>query len=154
MKPTDGPLDPRSMDDPSLPIDKKPPPGRDRSTLIDGVRAHPVTRATKKVAIAIVGGAIVVLGLVLVPLPGPGWLIVLAGLGVWAIEFAWARQLLRFTRRQLHRWMVWVGRRPLWQRILLGAAGLILLGALAWLALYVNIGRDGMASFWDYITTH
>ena len=148
MKPTDGPLDPRSDDGPDS------PPGPDRSSLIQGVRAHPVTRATKKVVIAVVGAAIVVIGLVLVPLPGPGWLIVLAGLGVWAIEFVWARQLLRFARRQLHRWMVWVGLRPLWQRLLLGAAGLILLGALAWLALYVGVGREGMATFWDYITTH
>lgn len=153
MKPTDGPLDPRPVDDPVLPIDKTPP-GRDRSTLIEGVRTHPVTRVTKKVVIAVVGAAIVVLGLVLVPLPGPGWLIVLAGIGVWAIEFVWARQLLRFARRQLQRWMVWVGLRPMWQRALLGATGLILLGALAWLALYLGVGREGIETFWDYITTH
>ena len=90
----------------------------------------------------------------LVPLPGPGWLIVLAGLGVWAIEFVWARQLLRFARAQLQRWLVWVGLRPVWQRWLLGLAGLIVLGALAWLALYVGVGREGMATFWEYITTH
>jgi uncharacterized protein (TIGR02611 family) len=122
--------------------------------LIHWVRTHPVTRATKKVVIAIVGGAIVVIGLLLVPLPGPGWLIVLAGLGVWAIEFVWARQLLKFVRAQLQRWLVWIGLRPLWQRLLLGAAGLVVLGALAWFALYVGVGREGMETFWDYITTH
>jgi uncharacterized protein (TIGR02611 family) len=154
VKPTDGPLDPRSDDDPVLLVDETPPPGRDRSSLIAEVRAHPVTRITKKVTIAILGGAIVIVGLLLVPLPGPGWLIVLAGLGVWAIEFVWARQLLKFARARLQRWLAWVGQRPLWQRLLLGAAGLIVLGALAWLALYIGFGREGMATFWDYITTH
>src|SRR4029079_6446250 len=73
-----------------------------------------VHRITKKIVIAIAGGVIVAAGLALVPLPGPGWLIVLAGLGVWAIEFHWARRLLAFTRAQLHNWWQWIGRQPWW----------------------------------------
>jgi len=41
------------------------------------------------------------LGLALVPLPGPGWLIVFLGLGIMATEFAWAERLLDFGRRTL-----------------------------------------------------
>ncbi len=32
------------------------------------------------------------------PVPRPGWLIVLAGLAVWAVEFAWARGCSRSPR--------------------------------------------------------
>ena len=37
------------------------------------------------------------LGFVLIPLPGPGLLVVAAGLAVLALEFAWAEQLLEKT---------------------------------------------------------
>ena len=43
-----------------------------------------------RVAVAILGFAIIVTGLALIPLPGPGWLIVFAGLAVLSTEFAWA----------------------------------------------------------------
>ena len=42
---------------------------------------------------------IVVGGLALVPLPGPGWVIVFIGLAIWASEFEWAQRLLDFARR-------------------------------------------------------
>lgn len=41
------------------------------------------------------GSCIVLLGLVLVPLPGPGWPIVFAGLVVLSSEFAWAGRVRR-----------------------------------------------------------
>lgn len=56
-----------------------------------------------RVAIAILGGLVVVLGLVLVPLPGPGWAIVFAGFAIWAVEFAWAADLLTWIRRRARR---------------------------------------------------
>lgn len=43
---------------------------------------------------AVAGFALVALGLVLVPLPGPGWLIVALGLGLLALEFDRAERLL------------------------------------------------------------
>ena len=56
----------------------------------------------------LLGVAITVGGLVLVPLPGPGWLIVLAGLAVLASEFAPARRLLDFASATLARWTRWL----------------------------------------------
>lgn len=55
--------------------------------------------------------ALTVGGLLLVPLPGPGWLVVLAGLGVLASEFDPARRLLSLLRRQLSAWTAWVAGR-------------------------------------------
>ena len=52
--------------------------------------------------VGLLGGAIVVLGFILIPLPGPGWLIVFAGLALLATEFVWAERLLRYGRRRLH----------------------------------------------------
>ena len=55
-----------------------------------------------RVCVVIVGGSIVAVGLITIPLPGPGWLIVIAGLFVLATEFLLAG-------------------RPVWLRVLLAA---------------------------------
>jgi len=51
-------------------------------------------RHTKKVTVAIIGGLVVLVGLVLVPYPGPGWLIVFAGLAILSTEFVFAQKAL------------------------------------------------------------
>ncbi|MDQ2839310.1 MAG: TIGR02611 family protein [Actinomycetota bacterium] len=86
-----------------------------------------------KALIGVVGAAIVVLGLLLIPLPGPGWAIVFLGLAVWATEFARAQRLLRFGQRVLRQWTAWARRQSLFVRGLLGLAGLLVLAALAYL---------------------
>ena len=58
-------------------------------------------RNARRVAITIVGFAVVVLGLILVPLPGPGWLIVFAGLAILATEYVWARRLLNYAKSKV-----------------------------------------------------
>ena len=65
--------------------------------------------------------SIVAFGIVTIPLPGPGWLTVIAGLFVLATEFTWAERLLEFTRRHVKRWTDWVGRQPVWVRVLIAA---------------------------------
>lgn len=84
-----------------------------------------------------VGGVIVLLGLFLVPLPGPGWLIVFLGLGVLATEFAWAERLLDFARAKLRAWTDWLLRQSLLVRLLVSAATLgfvaaVVVGYVAW----------------------
>jgi uncharacterized protein (TIGR02611 family) len=75
-----------------------------------------------RLCVGIVGGLIVAVGLVTIPLPGPGWLTVIAGLFVLATEFLWAERLLEFTRRHVRRWTDWVTDQPVWVRLLLAAA--------------------------------
>ena len=75
-----------------------------------------------RVAVGIVGGLVVALGLATIPLPGPGWLTVIAGLFVLASEFTWAERLLEFTKRHVTRWTDWVSRQRMWVRLLIAAA--------------------------------
>ena len=75
-----------------------------------------------RVAVGIGGGLVVAFGLATIPLPGPGWLTVIAGLFVLATEFTWAERLLEFTKRHVRRWTDWLGRQPLWLRGLLALA--------------------------------
>jgi uncharacterized protein (TIGR02611 family) len=75
---------------------------------------RPALRRAYRVIVAVLGGTIAVLGLLLVPLPGPGWLIAFLGLAILGTEFAWAKRLAAFTKRQLaHFWAWWQARRAL-----------------------------------------
>lgn len=57
----------------------------------------------KRVVIAVLGGIVLAVGIVLVVLPGPAFLIIPAGLAILAIEFVWARRWLRSARAVLRR---------------------------------------------------
>ncbi|GJF27544.1 membrane protein [Kitasatospora sp. NE20-6] len=54
-----------------------------------------------QVVIFLAGLAVVGLGVVLLPLPGPGWVVIFLGMGIWATEFVWAQLVLRWTRRKV-----------------------------------------------------
>ncbi|BCJ35748.1 hypothetical protein Athai_32510 [Actinocatenispora thailandica] len=126
---------------------------RHRPRPLDRIRAAPGGRLALKIGAGAFGGALVVLGLILVPLPGPGWLIVIAGLAVLAVEYAWARHLLRFTRRQLRRWTDWLLRRGWPIRLLVGTAGFVLVAAVIWASVRVSFGIDLAAVSWGYLNT-
>ena len=48
----------------------------------------------KRVLRIVVGFTLLLIGVVLLVGPGPGWLVILLGLGLLAAEFVWARRLL------------------------------------------------------------
>jgi uncharacterized protein (TIGR02611 family) len=45
----------------------------------------------KKCMVAIMGGTVVLIGIVMIVTPGPAILVIPIGLGILATEFAWAR---------------------------------------------------------------
>ncbi|MFI1972645.1 TIGR02611 family protein [Streptomyces cinnamoneus] len=54
-----------------------------------------------QVGVFVVGLAVVAAGIVMLPLPGPGWLVIFAGMAIWATEFVWAQLVLRWTKRKV-----------------------------------------------------
>ncbi len=53
-----------------------------------------VLRSGKRIAIAIIGGSVVAAGIAMLVLPGPGFVVIIAGLAILATEFAWAKAAL------------------------------------------------------------
>ena len=51
-----------------------------------------------RVAVGVIGGLVTVLGAIALVAPGPGWLIIFAGLGILASECAWADRALIKTK--------------------------------------------------------
>ncbi|MFF5227426.1 TIGR02611 family protein [Dactylosporangium sp. NPDC000521] len=88
-----------------------------------------------KIVVAFTGTLVIAVGVVLLPLPGPGWLVILGGLAILAMEFHWARRLLQFTKRQLQRWTRLV-REGSWLVRIVSVGGLLLIvGAAVLLSL-------------------
>jgi tellurite resistance protein TerC len=58
-------------------------------------------RNVRRVVVLVVGVTVLLLGVVMLAAPGPGVLVMLAGLAILAAEFAWARRWLKRTRQGL-----------------------------------------------------
>lgn len=71
-----------------------PPDRRKASSATASPRTRSRTAAvTRKVGVLLVGVPVLALGIALVPLPGPGTLVILAGLAILSLEFDWADRL-------------------------------------------------------------
>ncbi len=65
------------------------------------IKARRVLHLSWQVGVFIIGLAIVGAGIVMLPLPGPGWVVIFGGMAVWATEFVWAQLVLRWTKRKV-----------------------------------------------------
>ena len=55
---------------------------------------------TKRFLKVLFGFTLLLVGIVMIVTPGPGWLVMVLGLGVLAAEFVWARRLLGRLKEQ------------------------------------------------------
>lgn len=58
-------------------------------------------KAAKKVGVSLIGIPILILGIILIPLPGPGLLVSLLGLIILSTEFDWAHRYQMKARSEL-----------------------------------------------------
>jgi tellurite resistance protein TerC len=56
-------------------------------------------RFAKRVVVAVVGGTVTLIGVALIVLPGPAFIVIPIGVSILATEFAWARRYLRKARQ-------------------------------------------------------
>ncbi|WNG89769.1 TIGR02611 family protein [Mycobacterium sp. ITM-2016-00317] len=104
----------------------------------DRLRQRRALDLAYRIAVGIVGLLVLVVGILAIPYPGPGWAIVFLGLAILATEFEWAHRLLRYVRKRYDAVMDWFKEQGLWVQAL-GAlltfavvvGTLWLLGALA-----------------------
>ena len=105
-------------------------PGR---RFLDGVKErrdrHRERSKAVRAAVVLAGFVIVLVGLAMIPLPGPGVLVTLFGLAVLALEFAWAERLLERTIDHMGKATDRVKRAGLVQRLILGLLGVLVAAA-------------------------
>jgi len=123
-------------------------------TIRERIRTTRTGRLTLQIVVALVGLLVVLIGIVLIPFPGPGWLIVIAGLAIWAIEFVWAQRLLTFTKDKLEQWWKWLRRQHWSIRVLAGVIGVVFVGSVLWISLRYSFGIRSLDDLWAYVTSH
>lgn len=58
-------------------------------------------KSVRRIAVIVVGGTLLLIGVALVVLPGPAFIVIPVGLAVLGLEFAWARRWLGKVRQLL-----------------------------------------------------
>ena len=66
-----------------------------------------LTRSTKRILIGLAGWAVILVGIVLIPFPGPGWVIVFIGFSILASEFDWAKEAKEWVHDTYEKWRKW-----------------------------------------------
>ena len=56
-------------------------------------------KVVKRVIVSVVGATVLLIGVALLVLPGPAFIVIPIGLAILASEYAWARRWLRKVRR-------------------------------------------------------
>jgi uncharacterized protein (TIGR02611 family) len=56
-------------------------------------------KIVKRVIVSVVGATVLLIGIALLVLPGPAFIVIPVGLAILATEYAWARRWLRKVRR-------------------------------------------------------
>jgi uncharacterized protein (TIGR02611 family) len=107
-----------------------------RRPFLDGVKErrerHRERSKVVRAAVVLAGFVVVLAGLAMIPLPGPGLLVTAAGLALLALEFVWAEKILERTDDQMTKATDTVKRASRAQQAILG-----LLGALVAVAAVV-----------------
>lgn len=90
---------------------------------------------TYRVGVAVLGTLMILAGLVMIPLPTPGfgWVTLFLGLGVLSTEFEWAHRVTHLVRRGYDGVLHWFQRRSLASKMAMasGVIAVVLVGSWA-----------------------
>ena len=109
-------------------------------------------RRAKKIATTISGSVVLVVGVILIPYPGPGWLVVFMGLAILAREYTWAARVLEYAKSKFDDWNNWIARQNIFIRSLTFIGTTVVVIATLWLLnVYGQIDKwFNLGQYWVY----
>ncbi|MGN2637152.1 TIGR02611 family protein [Nocardia takedensis] len=117
------------------------------------IAARPTLNLAYRIGVALLGIAVLIVGIAAIPYPGPGWAIVFAGLGILATEFDWARRVLGWLRDRYRQGMDWYTARGPVLRVtaalatfLLVVVTLWILGTFGWIGGWIGVESEWLRS--------
>lgn len=60
-------------------------------------------KQVKRIVIAVIGFTVLLIGIAMIILPGPAFVVIPIGLGILATEFLWARKLLKKVKKRFQK---------------------------------------------------
>ena len=107
----------------------------------------------KKIGLAVIGWTVLLIGIVLIPYPGPGWAIVFTGLLILSKQYHWARRLLAFARHRYDAYRHWVSLQPLYiQSLTYIGTAIVVVGTL-WLVNAYGIIASFIGIDWEWLSS-
>ena len=103
-------------------------------------------RWARRTVIGVVGGIVLVVGIILVPYPGPGWATVFVGLAILSQEFEWAHRVLQYAKQKFKDWEQWVAQQYIAVRIVLFIATGLVVVVTIWL-----LNGYGLINHWLHL---
>lgn len=107
---------------------------------LDRLRGTRFGRLGVKITVTLLGALVIAIGISMLVLPGPGWLVIFAGIAIWSIEFHWARRLHAFVHRQVSYWTRWYARQGWPLRVVVGLLTIVFLLAVVAVSARVSFG--------------
>ena len=108
-------------------------------------------KAIKKSSIGVLGGLVVVLGIIMVPYPGPGWLVVFAGLAILATEFDWAQRVLDVAKGKYDQWQDWLSAQSRMVKIIFWLLTFAVVVVTIWLLNGYGFMNDILNLGWNWV---
>ena len=102
------------------------------------IRANPAWRSVYRGVVFTVGLVLVLGGFALVPLPGPGWFIVILGIAIWASEFEPAARLLDFVKARVRLWDRWIKQQAWWVKALVALGTAVVVATALWVVMWFS----------------
>jgi uncharacterized protein (TIGR02611 family) len=96
---------------------------------------------------------LLIAGIIMIPFPGPGWLVVFVGLGILATEFVWAQRVLDHAKSKYDAWQKWLRQQRFAIQALVWLATCVIVIVTIWLIngygminSWLHLGQDWLAS--------
>lgn len=104
-----------------------------------------------RILVGVVGTGVLIAGIIAIPYPGPGWLILFAGLAILGTEFQWAQDALHWTRSRYDAWTDWLrSQRPLVRLAVITLTCVVVLATL-WLVGAFGLVAGWVGLHWDWL---
>lgn len=117
----------------------------------DKLRTRPVADLAYRITVGVVGTLVLVVGIITIPYPGPGWAIVFLGLGILATEFRAAQVVLHHARRRYDAVMAWFTRQHIAVKALSALFTAAVVVITLWLFGAVALGAGWVGIDWPWL---
>ncbi|GAA3614345.1 hypothetical protein GCM10022199_18060 [Marihabitans asiaticum] len=120
--------------------DQRIDPEEDPIAWRRAIRCNPALAPFYRGGVFVVGLALIIVGIPMVPLVGPGWVVIFIGLFLWSTEFRWARKVTQFVKAEVKAFDQWARHLP-WK---LKIPMVLLTLAFCWLCGYLVLLLTGV----------
>jgi len=97
----------------------------------------------KKSLRTLAGGLVMLVGVVAIPYPGPGWLIVFAGLAILARDYPVAQRVLDYAQSRYAAWQHWLRSQSIYVQVFFWILTAIIVVVTIWI-----LNGYGLINYW------